>query len=58
MNDKPIEKEEQPLVEKKAYTPPALTVYGKLTELTGGGTGSSAEAGTGTQKMTQLSKHT
>lgn len=46
MDEKPIEKEhEEPIVEKKVYTPPELTVYGKLTELTGGGTGSVAESG-------------
>jgi hypothetical protein len=28
---------------KKAYTPPALTVYGNLSELTGGGTKSKGE---------------
>ena len=40
MDEKQIEKKEQEetVVEKKAYTPPALTVYGKLTELTAGGT--------------------
>ena len=38
MDEKPIEREqEHPVVEKKVYTPPALTVYGKLTELTAGG---------------------
>ncbi|HEX5941415.1 MAG TPA: lasso RiPP family leader peptide-containing protein [Anaerolineales bacterium] len=38
MDEKPMEKEqEQPVVEKKPYTPPALIVYGKLTELTAGG---------------------
>ena len=38
MDDKPIEtKEEQPVPEKKEYTPPTLTVYGKLADLTGGG---------------------
>lgn len=46
MNEKPMEKEqEQPIVEKKAYTPPTLTVYGKLTELTAGGSGQAHEAG-------------
>ena len=45
MNDKPIKKaEEQPVVEKKAYTPPTLTTYGKLTELTGAGTDAGIEA--------------
>jgi len=38
MDEKPIEKEqEQPDAERKPYTPPSLTVYGKLTELTAGG---------------------
>jgi hypothetical protein len=45
MEDKPIKKaEEQPVVEKKAYTPPKLTVYGKLSELTGGGTKGTLES--------------
>jgi hypothetical protein len=44
MEDKLIEtKEEQPVAEKKAYTPPALTVYGKLTELTAGGSATALE---------------
>jgi hypothetical protein len=39
MEEKLIEnKAEQPAEVKKAYTPPTLTVYGKLTELTAGGT--------------------
>jgi hypothetical protein len=38
MEEKVIEKkEEQPIEPKKVYTPPMLTVYGKLTELTAGG---------------------
>jgi hypothetical protein len=39
MDEKPIEnkEQEQPVAEKKVYTPPTLTVYGKLTELTAGG---------------------
>lgn len=39
MDEKTIEKKEQeePVVEKKPYTPPTLTVYGKLIQLTGGG---------------------
>jgi hypothetical protein len=44
MDEKPIEKKEvQPVVEKKAYKPPALTTYGKLTELTASGTGAKSE---------------
>ena len=34
-------------VEKKAYTPPMLTNYGKLTELTAGGSGILTEPGGG-----------
>jgi hypothetical protein len=46
MDEKPIEKEqEQPNVEKKVYSSPTLTVYGKVTELTGGGTKGTPEAG-------------
>jgi len=39
MNEKPIEKKEQEelVMEKKVYMPPALTMYGKLTQLTAGG---------------------
>jgi hypothetical protein len=44
MEEKLIEKEgDQPVVKKKAYTPPTLTVYGKLTELTAGGSTGSLE---------------
>ena len=44
MEEKLIEKEgDQPVVKKKIYTPPTLTVYGKLTELTAGGTGTEGE---------------
>jgi hypothetical protein len=44
MEEKLIEKEgDQPVVKKKVYTPPTLTVYGKLTELTAAGTGSAVE---------------
>jgi hypothetical protein len=38
-------KEEQPAEVKKVYTPPTLTVYGKLTELTAGGSGLAHEPG-------------
>ena len=44
MDEKPIEKEgEQTVVEKKVYTPPELTLYGKLIELTAGGSGPASE---------------
>ena len=44
-NKKIAQEQEQPVAEKKAYTPPALTRYGKLTELTATGTGMDIEAG-------------
>ena len=34
-------------VTKKKYTPPALKVYGKLSELTAGGTKGNTEGGSG-----------
>ena len=34
------EDQAQPVEKKKVYTPPTVTRYGKLTELTTGGTGS------------------
>ena len=38
MDENKIEQEqEQPVENKKAYTSPTLTMYGKLTELTAGG---------------------
>jgi hypothetical protein len=38
MEEKSIEpKQEKANVEKKVYTPPKLNVYGKLTDLTAGG---------------------
>jgi hypothetical protein len=44
MKEKLIEpKQEEVNVEKKEYTSPTLTVYGKLTELTAGGTGNKWE---------------
>jgi len=44
MKEKSIEKKpDQPVAEKKVYTPPTLTVYGKLTELTAGGIGTKTE---------------
>jgi hypothetical protein len=54
MEEKSIEiKKDLPSEEKKAYTPPALTVYGKLTELTAGGSGSKAEPTSGGPPMTK-----
>ena len=51
MEDKLIEsKQEEVNVEKKEYTPPTLTVYGKLTELTAGGGGTSVESGVNNTK--------
>jgi len=45
MKDKSIEpKQEEAKVEKKEYTPPTLTVYGKLTELTAGGSSTAQES--------------
>jgi hypothetical protein len=46
MDEKPIENKERedPVVEKKVYSPPTVTVYGKLTELTAG-TGTVTEHG-------------
>lgn len=39
MEEETIKKDEkQALPTKRNYTPPALTVYGKLAEVTGGGT--------------------
>jgi hypothetical protein len=38
MEEKVIKKnQDQKIAKKRAYTPPVLTVYGKLTELTAGG---------------------
>ena len=46
MEEKRIEAErEEPAGEKKPYTPPTLSVYGKLTELTAGGSGNAHETG-------------
>lgn len=46
MEEKLIEtKEEQPTEEKKVYTPPTLIRYGKLTELTAGGSEPLQETG-------------
>lgn len=38
------EGQDQTSGKKKVYTPPALTRYGKLTELTASGTGSKTES--------------
>ena len=40
MDEKLVEAKQDEPVAKKVYTPPTLTEYGKLTELTTGGTGS------------------
>lgn len=37
-------KDKKLTVKKKFYTPPTLTVYGKLTELTAGGSGIAQES--------------
>jgi hypothetical protein len=51
MDEKPIVKEgEQPVIKEKVYTPPTLTVYGKLTELTAGGSRGTTEPSPGTNK--------
>lgn len=48
MEEKPIEKEkDQAVVKKKVYSPPTLTAYGKLTELTAGGTQGKKESSQG-----------
>jgi hypothetical protein len=39
------QEQEAPVEPKKPYTPPTLIVYGKLTELTAGGTGHQSENG-------------
>jgi hypothetical protein len=45
MEEKAIKKkQDQKSVKKKVYTPPSLTVYGKLSELTAGGTQKGGEA--------------
>jgi hypothetical protein len=52
MEEKLFDKnQEQPVVDKKTYMPPTLTVYGKLTELTAAGTGSTTENSDETQGM-------
>ena len=44
MEEKLIEiEQERQVVEKKVYTPPTVTIYGKLTELTATGTGQANE---------------
>ena len=37
------ERQDQPTEKKKVYTPPAVTQYGKLTDLTASGTGTKQE---------------
>ena len=45
MDEELMEKEKnQPIVKTRVYTPPTLTKYGKLSELTTGGTGSKVES--------------
>jgi hypothetical protein len=44
MEDKMNNQEQEKQVVKKTYTPPRLTVYGKLTDLTAGGPHMSAES--------------
>jgi hypothetical protein len=56
MEEKSIKREQdQTIVKKKVYTPPTLTVYGKLTELTAGGTGPDGE---GAGESWKVNKHT
>jgi hypothetical protein len=48
MEEKTTEvKVERHLAEKKIYTPPTLNIYGKLTDLTGGGSNAMPEPHTG-----------
>lgn len=57
MDKKPIEtKEEQPVETKKVYTPPTLTVYGKLTELTGGNPLENTPENSGTGGSTNMTR--
>jgi hypothetical protein len=50
MEEKLIEhKQEAASVEHKVYTPPTLTVYGKLTDLTAGGSTGPSELGSNAQ---------
>jgi hypothetical protein len=45
MKEKSIEtKQKEVNVEKKAYTPPSLVKYGKLSELTAGGSSTAQES--------------
>jgi hypothetical protein len=51
MEEKLIEiKKEEQTEEKKAYTPPELVVYGKLTDLTAGGKSGNSEPSGGPNK--------
>jgi hypothetical protein len=45
----------QPIVNKRIYAPPTLIVYGKLTEITGGGMTSTPEPGAGNSPLAQMS---
>lgn len=48
MKEKAKTKEqEQPVAEKRTYSPPSLTVYGKLSELTAGGLSGKKESDMG-----------
>lgn len=48
MEEKQIKKKHnRKFMNKRVYTPPALTLYGKLTELTEGGTASPTEVSQG-----------
>ena len=50
MDGKLIEtKQDQEIVEKRLYTPPKLVAYGKLTELTAGGSGTKQEFNPGVE---------
>lgn len=42
-------KQDEPVKEKKVYTPPALIVYGKMTELTAAGSGLEPEGQSSSQ---------
>jgi hypothetical protein len=42
-----IKRETKKRIRGKKYTPPSLTVYGKLTEITAGGSGEVTEADAG-----------
>lgn len=50
------EKQKKTIVKKRAYTPPMLILYGKLSDLTGGGASGSTETGNPGQMMLQTTK--